>query len=303
MKIIFILFSLTLMNLTFAGERVGNGEGFGEQRVNTVNEYLPSYIEFCVQGGCMMTIAEIEYARQISGARFFKPKFSYLSGKTNPGTFETSGLAGLFKTTTVEDSAVVVNLDRLYLTTDKEINAITLEEALGVVLEIYNYKLDDGFSVSELFVKKLAKAMTQYISTTQHSFDHNYIKLSLFKMVDVYQRSLFVSDQLLSVNISAVIKDHLKCNKKPAEKVSFVFASWHLSDTKFALVVEGDWECEEVLAPYKLLLELNMKRMPEQYPGALIKVKLIEEPAIRLVVDHSFFSVPLFFSDLSIGGI
>ena len=282
MKILFILFAFTLMNLSFAGERVGNGEGFGEQRVNTVNEYLPSYIDFCVQGGCMMTIAELEYARQIAGARHFKPTFSYLSGKSNPGTFGTSET---FKTTTVEDSAVVIDLDTLYVTVDSEINAVSLEETLKVVLEIYNFKLNDGFSVSDLFVKKLAKAMTQYISSTQHSFDHNYLKLSLFKTVDVFQRSLFVSDTNLSVNIGAVIKDHLKCNKKPAEKVSFVFASWYLSDTKFALQVEGEWECDDVIAPYKLLVELNMKRLPEVYPGALIKVKLIEEPAIRSCSD------------------
>lgn len=280
MKIIFILLSLTLINLSIAGERVGNGEGFGEQRVTSVNEYLPSYIDFCIQGGCMMTIAEIEYARQIAGARLFKPKFSYLSGKANPGTFSGSGLESLFKSTTVEDSAVVVNLDKLYFTVDNEINAISLEEALSVVLEIYNFKLDDGFSVSEMFAKKLAKAMTQYISTTQHSFDHNYLKLSLFKKVELYHRSLFVSDKNLSVNIGAVIQDHLKCNKKPAEKVSFVFASWHLSDEKFALVVEGDWECNAVVTPYKLLVHLNVKKLKEEYPGALIKVKLIEEPAI-----------------------
>ena len=98
-------------------------------------------------------VLQLEYARQIAGARLFKPKFSYLSGKANPGTFSGSGLGSLFKSTTVEDSAVVVNLDKLYFMVDNEINAISLEEALSVVLEIYNFKLDDGFSVSEMFAK------------------------------------------------------------------------------------------------------------------------------------------------------
>jgi hypothetical protein len=271
MKIFTSIILCLFINSLFAQERVGNGEGLSEQRVTTINEYLPFYIALCVQGGCMMDRAELNRARALLVARKENPQFIFVSGAKNPGTFEVTGLQSLIQTTRESSSVVKINTDKLY--TDHQ--AITLDEALMIVVAAYDYKLN--LVSNEIFINKLAFAFSQAITTVQHSFDYPYIRYSLYLSNVLYNRTLIINDGIFSFNLSRELFQFFKC--AGPDGLAIKKAYWVEADKNFSLAVVASINCS-VVGEYTSVVAFNLKSRGSSFPGNVPKLELDQEHTV-----------------------
>lgn len=272
MNLFFVL--VISFSFAFAGEKVGNGEGLGEQRVTSTNEYLAFYLNFCMKGGCMMGRAELDVANTLLNVRRSNPKLTFISAKKAPGVFNGAGLGAWVNTGKDPSGPVRVNLDRLYSNS----SVISSEEALGLVVDIYSFKAAAEASAS--FKQKLSIALAKNVTTTQHSFDHSYLKVTLYKSANDLQRSLFVNDGDVSVNINRPLAEFFHC--RGSQNVVIKKVAWS-SSHPVAIYVSGTNPCHGSAASFDVLVELKATAVGGQIPGWLTKYKLIEENSIQAI--------------------
>jgi hypothetical protein len=265
----FILLSFT--QNSFASGGVGNGEGLGEQRVTTLNEYLPSYLDFCLKGGCSFNPAEIAFGQLILKTRKQSVAFKFLSGKKNPGYFNNPLE---FRTLNTAGSLVTVNIDTLYVSANGTINALAIEEVMKLIVNIYDYQSHELVQPGN-FSRKLSMAASRFISSTEHSFNYNYLRVSQFKSSELFHDNLFVSDSENSVNLGAVIREKLKC-----QNISFSTAFWSPDPKNFAVFVNASAKCSNLSGLLKLFIPLNLKNMAGYWPGSLERMRIPEENSV-----------------------
>lgn len=266
MKGLLIITFFFSLNFLYAQERVGNGEGLSEQRITSINEYLPHYINICLSGGCLMSASELELLKSLLLMRENVPKFIFTSeGK----------VASVFETTKSPSSDVKININGLY-TLDQ---AITLEKALSIVVSIYDYKASR--STNELLIQKLSRALSVAITTAQHSFDYSYMRFSFYKSNEVYGRTVFVNDKKFSFNLGQELFERFKCSDEKSLILQKVY--WKDASKGFSLAIEGEAHCS-LSGPFKIIVNLNVKNIGISYPTGIFAVELDEEDTILSVL-------------------
>lgn len=274
MKILFAFFIIISFFSISAQERVGNGEGLSEQRITTINEFLPHYISLCQKGGCMMNEDELEKLNNLQNVRYKVPTFSFISGYKNPGVFEATGMLSVIRTTQNLTSEIKVNIDKLYT----QNQAVTLEEALVIVVYAYSYK--GNFTYSELFTNKLSFALTQSITTIQHSFNYPYIRSSLYLSSIPFRRTLIVNDGKFSFNLGKVLFEHFNCSDDQSMILKKVY--WVENDKRFILAVDANYQCS-LTGNQLALVEFNIKNFGSSFPGDFPKIEFDPEKTIRFI--------------------
>lgn len=275
-NVIFILLLSVFTQFAWSSGGVGNGEGLGEQRVTTINQYLPTYIDFCIKGGCSFNASDIEMAKKVLAARYASKKFKFLSGHKNPGYFESGAT---FKADSYTGSEVTINIDALYLNEKSIINALPIEDAVKLIVQVYHYQINDGSADPVAFSKKLTFAVSRFISTIEHSFDFNYLKVSLFKSGELYKDNLFVSDSATSIDLGAVLREKFKCAGS-ATNITFLNAFWLPSTKPFSVYFNGTLNCDKSIEVLKVSIELKLKNLGSPYPGALPRMRLEDEGGV-----------------------
>lgn len=274
MKLVFAFLILISSFSISTQERVGNGEGLSEQRITTINEFLPHYISLCQKGGCMMKEYELESLNNLLSIRYKAPKFTFISGYKNPGVFDTSGMLSVIQTTQSLSSEIKVNIDKLY----NDNQAISLEEALIFVVYAYSYK--GSYTYNETFTNKLSFALTQSITTIQHSFNYPYIRSSLYLSNDPFRRTLIVNDGKFSFNLSKVLFEHFQCTDGQSMILKKIY--WVENDKKFILAVEANYNCS-IIGNQLTLVEFNIKNFGSSFPGDLPRIEFDPEKTIRSI--------------------
>lgn len=240
MKNMFISFSLFLLILTpsFArngsggGDIVGNGGGLAEQNFIYALTHLPEFITETLNNDPIgsedhealqkiYTVALSQYQKN--------NKLKFLSGKKNPGFFEseTDPEVRLAKTDFNPDSTIYINLDLLYKHNDiGEIEVLSLPVMVASLVHEFGHQVEFR---DHHYLDFLGAKVRRFIDRNQHQakikIDDRFFKIFSYAMGP--QAHTLLNIQYGGLFESLDLRPHLKCPNLADRPIGFSLSNQH----------------------------------------------------------------------------